>query len=414
MMSDNISPLMAVEDALNHILGNLQQTQAETIPITEAAGRILAEDVEAEYSHPAHAISAMDGYAVMVTDGVLAENTPLELIGEAAAGHPFSGSINSDQAVRIFTGAYMPHGANAVLIQEDVRIEQDKVIPTEDVKEGQFVRPAGLDFETGHTIAKQGELLSARRWALVCLSGKIDVAVRKRPLIGILSSGDELVAAGTQPAAGQLINSNSLYLRQLVETCGGVAVDLGIIADKAGALTTTLETARAQGLTFDMIISTGGASVGTHDHIHADLSKAGNASLNFWKIAMRPGKPVLCARWHDTTFIGLPGNPVSAGVCGLVFIMPALRKLLGQSTNTVTSTGYLTTPLAKNDTRQDYLRASISEDKTGKIHVEKLGKQDSSMLRIFTEADALIIRPPFAPPAEIGDAVEFLKIPNLL
>jgi len=413
-MSDKAPPLMAVEDALKQILDGLQQTEAEIIAITDAAGRILAEDILAEYSHPAHAISAMDGYAIAVTHEIVAENTPFELIGEAAAGHPFSGTVTSGQAVRIFTGAYMPQGANAVLIQEDVRLEHGQIISTEAVKKGQFVRQAGLDFEKGQIIARKGEWLSARRWALVCLSGNTEIAVRKRPIIGILSSGDELVAAGSKPAPGQLINSNSLYLRQLVDVCGGKAIDLGIIADKPGALTETLEIASKQDLTFDLIISTGGASVGTHDHIHSDLSTASNSSLNFWKIAMRPGKPLLFANWHDTAFIGLPGNPVSAGVCGLVFIMPALRKLLGQTETTETNLAYLTTPLAQNDRRQDYLRAKLTEDNTGKKHVEMLGKQDSSMLRTFSQADALIIREPFAPPAQPGDMVTILTIPSQL
>jgi len=411
-MSDKAPPLMAVEDALAHILDALHQTESELISINDAAGRILAEDIVARYSHPQHAISAMDGYAVSVSDTPIAEGTPLEVIGEAAAGHIFSGAVTAGQAVRIFTGAYMPHGSNAVLIQEDATVRDGIILPTEAVRAGQFVRPAGLDFEQGDIIARAGEVLTARRWALVGLSGNAEIAVRKRPLVGILSSGDELVPAGERPETGQLINSNSLYLRQLIDVSGGMAVDLGIIPDKAGALTDTLESARQQGLSFDLVISTGGASVGNHDHIHADLSTAGDTALSFWKIAMRPGKPVLFANWQGTAFIGLPGNPVSAGVCGLVFIMPALRKLLGQPATTSTHTAYLSSDLPENDKRQDYLRASLSVDDSGKRYVTPLNRQDSSMLNMFTQADVLIIRPPFAPPAHSGEPVHILAIPG--
>ena len=411
-MSDKPPPLMAVEDALAHILDALHQTESEIIPINDAAGRVLAEDIVARYSHPRHAISAMDGYAVAVSDAPIDISTPLEVIGEAAAGHIFSGTVSAGQAVRIFTGAYMPQGSNAVLIQEDADLKDGFVLPKEAIKAGQFVRPAGLDFEQGDVIARAGDVLNARRWALVGLSGNAEIAVRKRPLVALLSSGDELVSAGSQPEAGQLINSNSLYLRQLIDVSGGMAVDLGIIPDKAGALTDTLESARQQGLSFDLVISTGGASVGNHDHIHADLSAAGDTALSFWKIAMRPGKPVLFANWQGTAFIGLPGNAVSAGVCGLVFIMPALRKLLGQPATTSTHTAYLSSDLPENDKRQDYLRASLSVDDSGKQYVNPLNRQDSSMLNMFTQADVLIIRPPFAPPAHSGEPVHILAIPG--
>lgn len=411
-MSDKPPPLMAVEDALAHILDALHQTESEIISINDAAGRVLAEDIVARYSHPRHAISAMDGYAVAVSDAPIDISTPLEVIGEAAAGHIFSGTVLAGQAVRIFTGAYMPQGSNAVLIQEDADLKDGFVLPTEAIKAGQFVRPAGLDFEQGDVIAKAGDVLNARRWALVGLSGNTEIAVRKRPLVALLSSGDELVSAGSQPEAGQLINSNSLYLRQLIDASGGTAIDLGIIADKAGALTQTLDRARKAGHSFDLIISTGGASVGNHDHIHGDLQDASDTALTFWKIAMRPGKPVLFANWQGTAFIGLPGNPVSAGVCGLVFIMPALRKLLGQPAIQETHTAYLSNALPENDKRQDYLRARIEEDNTGKRFVETLNRQDSSMLNMFTQADVLIIRPPFAPPAGSGEQVQILTIPD--
>ena len=265
---------------------------------------------------------------------------------------------------RIF-GAYMPQGSNAVLIQEDADLKDGFVLPTEAIKAGQFVRPAGLDFEQWDVIAKAGDVLNARRWALVGLSGNAEIAVRKRPLVALLSGGDELVSAGSQPEAGQLINSNSLYLRQLIDASGGTAIELGIIADKAGALTQTLDRARKAGYSLDLIISTGGASVGNRDHIHGDLQDTGDTAA-FWKIAMRTGKPVLFCQLAGHGLYWPAGQSCICGRLRACIYHAGIAEIARPAGNTENAYCLSVERIAENDKRQDYLRARIEEDDTGK------------------------------------------------
>ncbi len=404
--------LMPVEQAKARILDQINALESETVPLSNALGKFLVEDIVAKISHPAQAISAMDGYALHIPADKLEAGASLEVVGEAAAGHPFEGSLREGEAVRIFTGGYLPQGSHGILIQEDAHLEHGKVTLHEAVSAGQFVRPEGLDFKAGAKIISKGQQLNARAFALAALSGAQECVIRRQPKIAIISSGDELIPFGQNPEAGKLINSNSLYLKTLVNASGGSGYDLGIIADKKGALLDSLESATAKYGKFDLIISSGGASVGTHDHIYTDLKSGKDIEMNFWKIAMRPGKPLMFATHQGTPFIGLPGNPVSAGVCALVFVLPALQKLLGIQTEQPHQTATLSAELKENDRRQDFLRAKIELDPSGQRFVTPMIKQDSSMLANFMHADALIIRPPHAPPASSGDMVPIMTIPD--
>jgi molybdopterin molybdotransferase len=398
---------MPVAEALAQICENLPPLPSEPCNVTEARGRYLAEDVVAGLSHPAAHISAMDGYAIAASSGLDA-GTVYSVIGEAAAGAPFAGDLGPAEAIRIFTGAYLCTGADTILIQEEIETRPDGQISiTQTARAEQFVRPQGLDFSTGNRLLPAGKCLTARDIALAALAGCSTLMVRKRPHIGILSSGDELVSPGERPQTGQLINSNSLFLHQLVTLSGGIAIDLGIIRDTPGALITAVKAAGP----LDLLVTTGGASVGDHDHIVSDIMAADGGQIDFWKIAMRPGKPLIFGKIGNTPLLGLPGNPVSAGVCGLVFLQPALRSMLSASLTLAQPSATLATPLPENDRRQDYLRACFITQDDGSLAVTPAPQQDSSMLQTFTHADCLIIRPPHAPVAPNGTIVPILPFP---
>ena len=404
-------PLKPVADAQNAILKMMAQAQFEQIALKDAAGRILATDLHAKLDHPSANVSAMDGYALRADGQILPKNTRLSVIGEAAAGHLFEMAVQPDQAVRIFTGAYLPEGTDSVALQEDIQSEDGQIILGEEVKSGQFVRPRGLDFTQGQQILPAGTCLDARHLALAALAGHTQFSVRKKPVIAILSSGDELVAPGTAMHAGQLINSNSVFLAHALRKAGADVVDLGIIRDQKGALNDRLNAALAHHKGFDMILSTGGASVGLHDHIAADLTEDEQSGIEFWRIAMRPGKPLIAAKWRGMPFLGLPGNPVSAGVCALIFVLPAIRHFLGLPALPEIIQRPLMGALAPNDQRQDYIRAEYVQQ-SDRLFIRPFSKQDSSMLRNFCRADALIIRAPFADAAQHGDSVSVLTLPD--
>ena len=407
------SDLKPVADALATICAALTPVTTEQLRCDQAEHRILATDITAAYDHPPAAVSAMDGYALHTGGRTVASGTELQLIGEAAAGHLFSQTVRPGQAVRIFTGGHVPDGADAVVLQEDVSTQGDRVCLKEAVQPAQFIRPAGLDFTAGQVVLAAGTHLGARQLALAALCGQNDtLTVRRRPLVAILSSGDELVPPGTAPAPGQLVNSNSTFLAHAARLCGAEPVNLGIVPDRPGALTDRLKAAQAdQDRPFDLILTTGGASVGSHDHLAADLTADNPAALSFWKIAMRPGKPLIFGHWRGSPLLGLPGNPVSAGVCMVVFGLPAIKTLLGQQTEADIRLMHLALPVAANDRRQDYLRAVF--DGSGEARtIRPLGRQDSSMLKAFSDAHALIIRPPHAPALQAGDNVPVLILPD--
>ena len=407
--SRNRSSLLSVDAALDRMLASLSPTMPMRQLLTDALGQILAEDIHAKLTLPPHDVSAMDGYAVRADD---VANCPATLtrIGEAAAGHPWAGRVKAGQAVRIFTGGYVPDGADTIIIQEnvDATSEADHTVITvhEGAAKGRYIRPAGLDISAGALALGKGTLLSARCIGLAIAAGATSAVVSRPPRIGILSTGDELVPPGQIPGPGQIISSNAAFLSAFVKSCGAEAVDLGIAADKPGAVSDTVMAAT----NLDMVVTTGGASVGNHDHIIGDLA---DGALGFWKIAMRPGKPLIWGKIGNAPLLGLPGNPVSTAVCALVFLAPAISKLGGGTHQQHLFSAAITTDLPENDLRQDYIRARMGRADHGVTSVRPAQRQDSSMMATLAQADAFIVRPPFDPPITAGDIVSILPMPRL-
>ena len=410
---NNAKALLPVDEARARILDGLVPGGTERCALADAIGRVLASDVASRLSLPPEAVSAMDGYAARHCD-CQTIGTTLTRIGESAAGRPWTGTLGAGQAVRIFTGAVIPDGADCIILQEDVdaSAEEDgaSVIIREVPHEGRFIRPAGLDVTAGDIILAAGTVMSARLIALATSAGHTHVSLWPRPHVGVLSTGDELVIPGETPGRGQIISSNATYLSAFVRACGGVPVNLGIARDRPGAM---LEQVRSAPLPLDLIVTTGGASVGVHDHVVDDLSSSGT-ELGFWKIAMRPGKPLIHGQIDRIPLLGLPGNPVSSAVCANIFLRPAIARLSGGSYEPELVTARLGCDLPENDRRQDYLRSTLAVDADGNMAVEPARKQDSSMIGIYAHANALIVRPPFDPPKSAGDAVMVMRLDPLL
>ncbi|HVG81108.1 MAG TPA: gephyrin-like molybdotransferase Glp [Methylomirabilota bacterium] len=402
--------MISVEQALNRILAGLGGPMpAEEVPLTHALGRILASDVTAALTQPPMAVSAMDGYAVRSAD-VASVPAKLTVIGVAPAGRPFDGAVGPGQAVRIFTGAAVPEGADAILIQEDAEASGDTVILREAATPGRFVRPAGLDFQAGSVGLRAGKRLTARDIGLAAAMNRPWLKLRRRPRVAILSTGDELVNPGEAPGPGQIVSSNAFALAAFVEAEGGEALMLGIARDDPADLARAI--AAAEGA--DLLLTSGGASVGDHDLIAGALEEAG-MMLDFWKIAMRPGKPLLFGTLGRMPVLGLPGNPVSSLVCAIVFLRPALAALLGRaSANAGPTQARLGRDLPENDRRQDYLRSELAGDAAGGLIATPFERQDSAMLSLLARAGCLVIRPPHAPPAHSGQPVPILRLDGLI
>ena len=404
--------LLAVDDALAAITALLPKTGTVVLPLIDALGYTLAKDLVASLTLPPQAVSAMDGYAVRGED-VCTLPCHLTRIAESAAGHPWSGKITRGQAVRIFTGAAVPDGANTIIVQEDVDTvaEQNGVDITvrNTGPEGRYIREAGLDVVAGQVILPVGSLLSARAIGLASAAGLTEAVVSLKPRIGILSTGDELVAPGQVPNTGQIISSNASFLKSFVVACGAQAVDLGIARDTPGAMLSKVRHAKK----LDLIVTTGGASVGTHDHIVTDLDTGARSQLNFWKIAMRPGKPLIFGLVNDIPLLGLPGNPVSTAVCALIFLRPAIAFMVRGDLSIPSFMVPVGVDLDVNDQRQDYIRANIQQSPSGQV-VLPATRQDSSMMSVLAMANALIIRPPHDAAKSVGEMVAVLHIPILL
>ena len=401
--------LISIEEALGRLLKDVVPTASEQLPLLEAGERVLAQDVAATRTQPPFSASAMDGYAVRAADTTDPERA-LKVIGEVAAGHNFDGTLQTGEALRIFTGAPVPAGADAVLMQENARRDGDNLFCQGGVTVGKFIRPAGLDFEEGQTLLKAGNPLGFRELSLAGAMNHASLPVRKKPVVAILANGDELVEPGQTPGPNQIIASNQVGIAEFVKNCGGTPMMLGIAPDQPEEITARVK--QAIEAKADVLVTLGGASVGDHDLIQ-DVLGAEGMELGFWRIAMRPGKPLMAGALGPMKVLGLPGNPVSSLVCALLFLGPLLDKMLGRSVplaNQGVTKATLTADLPANDMRQDYLRASLSTDEHGDLITEPFGKQDSSMLALLTKADALIIRPPHAPAAKAGEKVELLKL----
>ena len=397
-------PLMPVAEARQRILADLPLMPSKQVPLPEAHGRVLAVDVAARVTQPPLAVSAMDGYAVRAADVVMVPAN-LAVIGAVPAGGLFEGEVNAGQAVRIFTGAPLPAGADAIIIQEDTERDGDKVTVTEGVKTGRNVRRAGLDFAEGDVLLTAGTVLSARDIGLAAAMNHPWLQVRRRPRVALLATGDEIHLPGEKIGSTGIISSNTFALEGLIRAAGGEPVTLGIAVDDREQIRAVAENA----LGTDMLVTTGGASVGEHDLVKDALADLG-LELDFWQIAMRPGKPLMSGRLGAMPMLGFPGNPVSSMVCGILFLMPALAQMLGTGeTEPVRDTAVLGIDLEENDRREDYLRATLAHE-GGRLVATPFEKQDSSMFSRLAAADCLLIRPPHAPAAKAGDTVDIVRL----
>lgn len=394
--------MIPVAEAVARVTAAFRPLTAESIPIGQAAGRVLAEDALARTTQPPADISSMDGYAVRAGDA--AKGATLTVIGTSPAGHPFDGEVGTGHAVRIFTGGVVPQGADSIVIQEDTNAHGTAVTVNEAAKKGRHIRLAGLDFRTGEAVAAKGRRLTARDLSLIAAADLARVSVVRKPRVAFAATGDELSPPGTPRGPGGIVASSGYGLSAMIAQWGGNPVDLGILADTMDAVASIA--AKAKGA--DLIVTLGGASVGDHDLVQRALGPEG-FTLDFWKIAMRPGKPLIFGRLGDIPLLGLPGNPVSTLVCALLFLRPAIAAMLGDSTLKPTLYARLATDLAENDVRQDYIRSRL-DFRDGERWVTPFKVQDSSMQSTLAQADALVVRAPQAPAAKSGERVEIIRL----
>ncbi|MDC9837051.1 molybdopterin molybdotransferase MoeA [Rhizobium binxianense] len=404
--------LLPVVEALNRLLSRAKPVVAsETLPLAEAEGRVLAVALTAGLTQPPFNASAMDGYALRREDAP-EPGAVLKVIGTSAAGHGFEASVNKGEAVRIFTGAPVPLGADSVLLQEDAEKIEGGIRTNFPVRQGQHIRPRGQDFVQGEAVLSAGTVLDFSRLTVAAAMNRPEVEIFRRPRIAILATGDELLPPGSTPGPSQIIASNTFGIAALARKAGANVLDLGIVPDDKVKITAAIDTARDARV--DVIVTLGGASVGDHDLVQATLVEAG-MQLDFWRIAMRPGKPLMVGSFGETHVLGLPGNPVSSLVCSLLFLEPLIRRLASLPPVQRETVVEAAVALRANDHRQDYIRAKLSKSMTGNWLAEPFGKQDSSMMKVFAEADCLIVRPPQAPELPAGAPCPVMLLrPDLL
>jgi molybdopterin molybdotransferase len=398
--------LLPVADALARVLDGVAPLPAEQVALAQSHGRVLAADLAALRTQPPDALSAMDGYAVRAAD-VATAPTRLRVIGEIAAGRPFDGTVGAGEAVRIFTGGVLPAGADTIVIQENTKRDGAAIAVTAASMVGRHVRARGLDFREGEVLLPAGKRLRDRDVALAAAMNHGRVPVRRVPRVALLATGDELVAPGSAPGPGQIVYSNGFALAALARGEGAEVIDLGIVPDRVDATVAAIDAAtRAHA---DVLVTTGGASVGDYDLVQQSLSTRGMA-LSFWKVAMRPGRPMMHGVLGAMRVLGLPGNPVSAYVCGYLFLVPLIRRLLGRAeVEPPTQSAVLGRDLPENDERADYLRATLKQGPEALV-ATPFETQDSSMLALLAKADCLVIREPFAPPAPAGSPCQIVKL----
>jgi molybdopterin molybdotransferase len=399
--------MISVEEARERILAGLRPTPAETVALAAAWGRVTAAPVTARLTQPPSDVSAMDGYALRSADGGL--GAELTVIGAAPAGHPFDGAVAEGQAVRLFTGSVVPQGADAILLQEDATRDGETVRINEAVVAGRHIRKAGQDFSAGDAVVPAGRKVTARDVGLAAAANHPWVSVHRRPRVGILATGDEIAMPGEPIPTGGIVSSNSHALAALVRAAGGDPTILPIARDTQDSIAAAADAAGG----LDILVTTGGASVGDHDLVISGLQTRG-LIVDFWQIAMRPGKPLLFGHLGHVPVLGLPGNPVSAMVCSVLFLEPALARLSGLPGRPPPVTrAVLGEALKPNDHRADHLRSTISEGDAGQIVVTPFPVQDSAMLRRLALADALILRPPHAPALSAGETVPIIRLDSL-
>jgi molybdopterin molybdotransferase len=399
--------LMPVAQALALVLQDASPLGVEAAPLAQAHGRVLSEDLAALRTQPPTDVSAMDGYAVRAGD-IAKLPASLKVIGEVAAGRPFAGTVGAGEAARIFTGGVLPRGADTVVIQEHTSRADDIVVVGKPTGRGRNVRPKGLDFVAGAVLLRAGHLLSDRDLALAAAMNHPAVPVHRRPKVAVLATGDELVMPGTAPGPGEIVYSNGFATIALARREGCEIVDLGIAPDRLPETVAAIRGARAGGA--DILVTSGGASVGDYDLVQQALAGEGLA-LSFWKIAMRPGRPMLHGRLGAMHVLGLPGNPVSSYVCAFLFLVPLIRQLMGRADiERMPESAVLGGDLPENDERADYLRATLAAGADGRQIATALPVQDSSMLAPLAGADCLLIREANAPAARAGSPCAILKL----
>ncbi|MER9247675.1 gephyrin-like molybdotransferase Glp [Mesorhizobium sp. M0590] len=398
--------LVPVAEALERLLDGAAALPGERVALLDAADRVLAEPVVALRTQPPFNASAMDGYAVRAAD-IASVPAKLSVVGMAPAGRGFAGTVQQRQAVRIFTGAPLPEGADTIVIQENVRdLGGGSVEVTEPTVQGRNIRRLGLDFAKSDVLLPKGRLLDPAALSLAASANHPEVRVVKRPLVAIIATGDELLPPGSDVGPDQIISSNAYGVAAAAQSVGARALDLGIAPDRREAIAALVEKAVKAGA--NVIVTLGGASVGDHDFVHDVLTGQG-MTLDFWKIAMRPGKPLMFGRLGDIRCIGLPGNPVASLVCTQLFLKPLLARLGGRAFQQDIRRARLGAAMPANDLRQDYVRAVVIDD-TGTLVATPFGIQDSSMLKMLADANGLIVRAPFAPAAAAGSPCDVLML----
>jgi molybdopterin molybdotransferase len=399
--------LIPVADALSQVLAGAKPLPAENAPLLEAARRVLAEDVAARNTQPPADVSAMDGYAVRAED-VLSVPATLKITGEVAAGHPLSLAAGAGETVRIFTGGVLPAGTDTVVIQENATRKDNSVVINVAASRGKNVRTRGLDFAEGDLLLRKGHRLSDRDVMLAAAMNHSSLPVHRRPKVAVLGTGDELVPPGSALPPGKIVYSNGFALMALARQEGASVTDLGIVPDRVDATVAAVRRAGEMGA--DILVTCGGASVGDHDLVQKSLAAEGLA-LSFWKVALRPGRPVMHGRLGDMHVLGLPGNPVSAYVCALLFLAPLIRRLAGQADGRLaTESAILGCDLGANDERADYLRATLAAGPNGALVATPLPVQDSSLMAALARADCLLIREPYAPALTAGSPCPIVKL----
>jgi molybdopterin molybdotransferase len=398
--------LMPVAEALQHVLVDAKPLAAEVVSLEEALGRVLTEDVVALRTQPPAAVSAMDGYAVQGSD-VAHAPVVVKVIGEVAAGHPFTGKVGPREAARIFTGGIMPEGSDTVVIQEFTTPDPNGVMIQKPTAAGRNVRAEAIDFAQHQILLRKGRRLSARDLMLAAAMNHSCLSVHRKPAVAILGTGDELVPPGGTPRPGEIVYSNGFALAALASGNGGVVHDLGIARDRLDDIAAAVRRARQFGA--DILVTSGGASVGEHDLVQRALAAEG-LELSFWRVALRPGRPMLHGRLGAMQVLGVPGNPVSAYVCAFLFLVPLIRKLAGRSDIVdLPLSARLGRDLPANDERADYMRATLEDTQNGPV-ATPLPAQDSSLMAPLAKADCLLIREPHAPAAAAGSECVILKL----
>jgi molybdopterin molybdotransferase len=403
--------LMSVADALAGVLEGASALPAESADLNDSLGRVLAADVTALRTQPPADLSAMDGYAVRAAD---VANAPvvLDLIGEVAAGHPFAGHVDKGQAARIFTGGVVPPGADTIVIQENTMRDGNRVNITSSAPSGKHIRRAGLDFAQGQALLRCGRRLTERDLMLAAAMSHPTLPVHRRPRVAVLGTGDELRPPGSTLNPGEIIYSNGFGVMAIVRGECAEVIDLGIVPDRLDDTIAAIRKARAANV--DVLQTSGGASVGDYDLVQKALTAEG-LKLSFWKVAMRPGRPLMHGRLGAMHVIGVPGNPVSSYVCSRLFLVPLIRKLSGRTDiEPSPESALLGCDLPANDERADYLRSTLTRGPNGSLIATPFPTQDSSMIAALAKADCLVIRDPYAAPAKAGGACAILKLKSAL